>query len=51
MLVVIEHTQQAPVALGKRTGHGQGIDRAVDDKQDTAGGLHHLLAVGHDHPR
>jgi hypothetical protein len=51
MLVVIEHTQQAPILLGKRSRHRQRIDRAVDDKQGAAGGRDHLLAVGHDDPR
>ena len=45
MLVVVEHAEQAPALRVKRTGHGHGIDRAVDDKERDPGCLHHLLAV------
>ena len=50
-LVVIEHAQYPPGLLGERSGHGLSIDRAIDDKQGAAGGLHPLVAVGHDEPR
>ena len=47
MLVVIEHAQQAQALVVKRTRHGHGIDRAVDDKQGTPGCQGHPLAVCH----
>jgi len=45
MLVVVEHAEEAPTLLGKCTGQGHGIDRAVDDKERDPGYLHYLLAV------
>src|SRR5438132_9127220 len=47
MLVVIEHAQQAQALVVKRTRHGHGIDRAVDDKQRTPGYQGHPPAVSH----